>query len=69
MKATLRYRYVKFPQISDKLKNTPMGRMARRYTRPVILTVFRPSRRDVYLARSCVMTVANDRWYVVRMTG
>jgi hypothetical protein len=69
MKATLRYKYVKLPQIRLKLKNSPIGRMALRYIRPVILTVFRASRRVVVRARIWVMNVAKMRCHVVRITG
>ena len=67
MKATLRYRYVTLPQIKLRLKKRPIGTMARRYTRPVIFTVFRPSSRVVVRARSWVIKVANARCHVVRM--
>jgi hypothetical protein len=69
MNDTLKYKYVKFPQIRLKLKNTPIGTMARRYTRPVILTVLRPSRRVVVRAITCVMTVAKTRCHAVRRIG
>lgn len=67
MKATLRYKYVRFPQIRLKLKKAPIGTIARRYTRPVILTVFRPSRRVVVRASIWVMSVAKARCHVVSM--
>ena len=69
MNETLRYRYVMFPHINDKLKKSPIGSIARRYTLPVILTVFRPLRSVVVRARICVMRVAKTRCHVVRMTG
>jgi len=67
MKATLKYKYVRLPHIRLKLKNKPIGTIARRYTLPVIFTVFRPSRRVVVRARIWVMSVANARCHVVRM--
>lgn len=57
------------PQIKLKLKKIPIGTIARRYTRPVILTVFRPSRRVVVRARTWVMKVAKAKCHVVRMIG
>lgn len=66
MKATLRYRYALFPQIKLRLKKTPIGTMARRYTRPVMGTFFRESSMEVKRARSCVMMVAKTRCHVVR---
>lgn len=44
MKETLRYIYVRLPQIRDKEKKTPMGTMALRYTRPFMGTFFLESR-------------------------
>lgn len=61
MNATLRYRYVRLPQINDKLKKAPMGTIARRYTLPVIFTVFRPSSSFVVRDMIWVMTVAKVR--------
>src|ERR1700744_4258326 len=49
-----------------RLKKTPMGTMARRYTRPVIGTFFRESSIVVKRASSWVMTVAKTRCHVVR---
>ena len=46
-----------------------MGTIARKYSRPSILTVLRPSRRCVVLARICVHIVAKTRCHVVRMIG
>jgi len=69
MNETLKYRYVKFPQIKLRLKNTPMGTIARRYTRPVILTVFLPSKRVVVRAMIWVMMVAKIRCHDVRRIG
>ncbi len=69
MNETLNYKYVKFPQIKLKLKNTPIGTMARRYTLPVILTVFRPSKSVVVRAMTCVMTVAKIKCHAVRRMG
>lgn len=54
------------PQIKLKLKKTPIGTMARRYRRPVILTLRRPSRRPVKRAKIWVMMVAKVRCHVVR---
>jgi hypothetical protein len=51
MKATLKYRYAWLPQIKLQLKKTPMGTMARRYTRPFIGTFFLESRMVVKRAR------------------
>jgi hypothetical protein len=69
MNATLRYRYVRFPHIRLKLKNSPMGKIARRYVPEFIFTFFRPSRRVVVLAMIWVMIVAKKRCHVVRSTG
>jgi hypothetical protein len=69
MNETLRYKYVKFPQIKLKLKNKPIGKIARRYTGPVILTALRPSSSFVVRARIWVMAVAKTRCHVVRSTG
>jgi len=69
MNETLRYRYVKFPQIKLKLKNNPIGTIALRYTFTVIATFFRPSSRVVVRASSCVMMVAKVRCHAVRRTG
>jgi hypothetical protein len=69
MKETLRYRYVKFPQIKLKLKKNPIGTIALRYTRPVILTVFRPSRRFVVRAKIWVIKLANAKCHAVKKTG
>lgn len=69
MNETLRYKYVKFPQIKLKLKKTPMGTMALKYTFPVILTFFRPSRSVVVRAMICVMTVAKTKCHAVRRIG
>jgi hypothetical protein len=49
-----------------KLKKTPMGTMALRYTRPVIGTFFLESSMVVNLAMSWVMIVAKIRCHVVR---
>ena len=57
------------PQIKDRLKNAPIGTIARRYILPVILTVFRPSRSFVVRARSWVIRVAKSRCHVVRTTA
>ena len=69
MNETLKYRYVKFPQIKLKLKNTPMGTIALKYTFPVMATFFRPSRRVVVRARICVIMVAKTRCHAVRRMG
>ena len=69
MKDTLRYKYVKFPQIKLKLKNKPIGTMALRYTRPVIGTFFRPSSSFVVRAMICVQIVANTRCHAVSRMG
>ena len=69
MKATLKYKYVKLPQIKLKLKKTPIGTIARRYTLPVIFTVFRPSRSVVVRAKICVIIVAKVRCHAVRRMG
>lgn len=55
------------PQIKLKLKKSPMGTIARRYTRPVILTVFRPSSKVVVRARIWVIRVANTKCHVVKV--
>ena len=57
------------PQIKDRLKNAPIGTIARRYIRPVILTVFRPSRSFVVRASNWVIRVAKNRCHVVRITA
>lgn len=67
MKATLKYRYVILPHIKLKLKNRPIGTMARRNTLPVIFTVFRPSSSVVVRARIWVISVAKARCHVVRI--
>lgn len=64
--ATLRYMYALLLQISDSEKNSPIGMIARRYIRPVILTRCRPSSRSVVRASSCVAAVAKTRCHVVR---
>ena len=69
MNATERYKYALLPQIKLKLKKKPIGRMARRYMRPVILTVFRPSSRVVVRASSWVMKVANIMCHAVSVMG
>jgi hypothetical protein len=69
MNETLRYKYVKFPQIRLKLKNSPMGTIALRYTFPVIAIFFRPSSRVVVRANICVMMVAKTRCHAVRRIG
>jgi hypothetical protein len=69
MKATLRYRYARLPQIKLKLKKRPIGTIARRYTRPVMGTFFLESRMVVKRARNWVMMVAKTRCHVVRKTG
>lgn len=66
MKETLRYKYVTFPQIKLKLKNTPIGTIARRYIRPVIGTFLLESRVWVKRAMIWVMRVAKARCHVVR---
>ena len=57
------------PQIKDRLNNAPIGTIARRYIRPVILTVFLPSRSFVVRASTWVMRVANSRCHVVSTTA
>jgi len=69
MNETLRYKYVKFPQIKLKLNAAPIGTIARRYTRPVILTFFRSSKIVVKRAIIWVIIVANTRCHDVRMMG
>lgn len=69
MNETLRYKYVKLPQIKLREKKIPIGTIARRYTRPVIFTVFLPSRRVVVRAMTCVMNVANTKCHDVRRMG
>jgi hypothetical protein len=69
MNETLRYKYVKFPQIKLRLKNNPIGTIALRYTLPVIFTVFLPSRSVVVRAIICVMMVANTKCHDVRRMG
>lgn len=69
IKETLKYRYVRLPQIKLKEKNSPIGTIARRYTRPVIFTVFLPSRRVVVLAMTWVMKVAKTKCHDVRRIG
>ena len=51
------------------LNAAPIGTMARRYTRPVILTFFRSSKIVVKRAISWVITVAKTRCHDVRMMG
>jgi hypothetical protein len=58
-----------FPHIKLKLNATPMGTMALRYTRPVILTFLRPSRRVVVRAKIWVMIVEKVRCHAVRRMG
>jgi len=53
----------------ERLKNAPIGTMARRYVLPSILTVLRPSRRVVVRARTCVAIVANNKCHVVKKMG
>lgn len=48
---TLKYRYVRFPQINDKLNIKPIGTIARRYILPVIGTFFREFSTVVKRAR------------------
>jgi hypothetical protein len=69
MKGTLRYRYVKFPKIKLKLKQTPIGRIALTYNRPFIFVFFRPSRNVVVRAMICVAMVAKIICHAVRVTG
>lgn len=69
MNDTLKYRYVKFPQINDRLNIKPIGTIARRYILPVIGTFFRESRTVVKRARICVMSVAKARCHVVSTIG
>ena len=69
MKETLKYKYVRFPQIRLKLKNSPIGTMALRYTFPVIAIFFRPSSRVVVRARSWVIMVAKTRCHAVKRMG
>lgn len=69
MNETLKYKYVKLPQIKLRLKKTPIGTMARKYTRPVIFTVFRPSKSFVVRAMTWVMTVAKIKCHDVRRIG
>jgi hypothetical protein len=69
MKATLRYKYAWLPQIKLKLKNRPMGTMARRYTRPFMGTFFLESSMVVPRARNWVMMVAKIKCHVVRKMG
>ncbi len=66
MKDTLKYMYVKFPQIKLKLKKMPMGTMALRYTRPVMGTECLESSIFVVRAMICVIRVAKPRCHVVR---
>lgn len=49
--------------------NIPIGTIARKYTLPVILTVFRPSRRVLVLERIWVNIVANMRCQHVNRTA
>ena len=69
MNETLKYKYVKFPQIKLRLNAAPIGTMARRYTLPVIFTFFRSSKIVVKRAMSWVIIVANTRWTEVRIMG
>ena len=69
MKLTLKYRYVKLPQIKLILNIKPMGTMLLRYTLPVIGTFFRESSVFVNLAMSCVMSVPNTMCQLVRKMG
>jgi hypothetical protein len=67
MNATDKYMYVMLLNIKLKLKNTPMGTMARRYTRPVIGTFFLESSMVVNRAMNCVAPVAKTRCHVVNV--
>lgn len=69
MKETLRYKYVRFPQIKLMEKKTPIGTIARRYILPVILTLWRPSRRVVVRDMICVTIVEKIRCHAVRRIG
>jgi len=69
MNDTLRYKYAKFPKIKLQLKNTPIGTIALKYTRPVMGTFFLLSRIVVNLANNWVAQVANTRCHVVRRIG
>jgi hypothetical protein len=69
MNATLRYMYAWFPHIKLRLKKNPIGTIARTYTLPVILTVFRASSSVVVRARTWVAMVAKTKCHVVRKIG
>ena len=69
MKATLRYKYVRLPQMSDKLKKIPIGNIALVYNLVFMRTMWRESRTVVKRARSWVAMVENKRCHVVSKTG
>jgi len=69
MNETLRYRYVRLPQIKLSENMTPIGTIVLKYTLPVIGTFFLESSVVVKRAMSCVMTVAKSRCHVVRKIG
>ena len=67
--ATLRYKYVRLPQMSDKLKKIPIGKIALVYNLVFMRTTWRESRTVVKRARSWVAMVENRRCHVVSRTG
>ena len=69
MNDTLRYMYVKFPQIRLSENMTPIGTIVRKYTRPVMGTFLRESRMVVKRASSWVIRVAKPKCQVVRAMG
>lgn len=69
MNDTLKYRYVRFPQIKDKLNIKPIGTMARRYILPVMGTFLRESSTVVKRARIWVISVAKAKCHVVSTMG
>lgn len=68
MNGTDRYRYTRFAHPSDTVYSRPIGRIVRRYSRPV-MSAAPPGRgmRLVCRARSCVRTEAVVRWRAVRV--
>jgi len=69
MNETLKYKYVRFPQIKLKLNAAPIGTIALIYIRPFIFCAFRESRIVVNRAIICVMKVAKIICHAVRSTG
>lgn len=77
MKGTDRYRYARFAHASDTVYSRPMGRIVRRYSRPVMVgpppppppppPPARGTMRLVWRARICVRREAVARWRAVRV--